>query len=51
MRLGVPEGPRVREALLMLHEAKLDGKTDTQKEEEEMVMGWWHHYQEKISAG
>jgi tRNA nucleotidyltransferase (CCA-adding enzyme) len=40
MRLGVPEGPRVKEALLMLREAKLDGKIDTRKDEEEMVKEW-----------
>ena len=40
IRLGVPEGPRVKEALLMLYEAKLDGKTSTRKDEEVMVQGW-----------
>ena len=39
-RLGVPEGPRIKEALLMLREAKLDGKITARKDEEEMVKGW-----------
>ena len=39
-RLGVPEGPRIKEALLMLREAKLDGKITTRKDEETMVTGW-----------
>ena len=41
LRLGVPEGPEVRKALLMLREARLDGKTDTRKDEEAMLKGWW----------
>lgn len=39
-RLGVPEGPRIKDALLVLREAKLDGKITTRQEEEEMVKGW-----------
>jgi tRNA nucleotidyltransferase (CCA-adding enzyme) len=39
-RLGVPEGPRIKEALLMLREAKLDGKITTRQDEEKMVKGW-----------
>ena len=39
-RLGLPEGPRIKEALLMLREAKLDGKITTRKEEETMISGW-----------
>jgi len=39
-RLGVPEGPRIKEALLVLREAKLDGKITTRKDEENMVRGW-----------
>ena len=50
IRLGVPEGPRVKEALLILREARLDGKTNTRKGEETMVQEWWLHYKEKMSA-
>jgi len=39
-RLGVPEGPRIKEALLILREAKLDGKITTCKDEEKMVKEW-----------
>ena len=38
-RLGIPEGPEIKEALLMLREAKLDGRISSRKEEEEMVKG------------
>ena len=41
LRLGVPEGPRVRKALLMLREARLDGKTATRRDEETMLKKWW----------
>jgi tRNA nucleotidyltransferase (CCA-adding enzyme) len=39
-RQGVPEGPRIKEALLMLRESKLDGKITTRRDEEKMVKGW-----------
>jgi tRNA nucleotidyltransferase (CCA-adding enzyme) len=38
-RLGIPEGPRIREILQRLREAKLDGKVKSRKEEEAMVRG------------
>ena len=37
--MGVPEGPRIKEILERLREARLDGKIDSQEEEEEMVRG------------
>ncbi len=37
VRFGIPEGPRIKEALLILREAKLDGRINSRKEEEEMV--------------
>ena len=37
IQLGMPEGPKVKEALLVLREAKLDGRISSRKEEEEMV--------------
>jgi tRNA nucleotidyltransferase (CCA-adding enzyme) len=36
-RLGVPEGPRIKDILRRLREARLDGKIDSRREEEEMV--------------
>jgi tRNA nucleotidyltransferase (CCA-adding enzyme) len=39
-RYGVPEGPKIKEALLMLREAKLDGEIITRKDEEKIVKGW-----------
>jgi tRNA nucleotidyltransferase (CCA-adding enzyme) len=38
-QLGIPEGPRIKEALLVLREAKLDGRINSRREEEEMVKG------------
>ena len=38
-RLGVRAGPKIREILNTLREAKLDGKVSGKKEEEEMVRG------------
>jgi tRNA nucleotidyltransferase (CCA-adding enzyme) len=40
LRLGIPEGPRVKEVLLMLREARLDGRIDSRREEEEIVEEW-----------
>jgi len=37
--LGIPEGPRIKEILQRLREAKLDGKVSSKGEEEEMVKG------------
>ncbi|HEY98689.1 MAG TPA: CCA tRNA nucleotidyltransferase [Dehalococcoidia bacterium] len=39
-RLGVPEGPRIKEALLVLREAKLDGKINTSRDEEKLIKSW-----------
>jgi tRNA nucleotidyltransferase (CCA-adding enzyme) len=36
-RLGVPTGPRIKEILQRLREAKLDGKVSNKKDEEEVV--------------
>jgi tRNA nucleotidyltransferase (CCA-adding enzyme) len=36
-RLGVPQGPRIKEALQKLREARLDGKISSKKAEEEWV--------------
>ncbi len=39
-RLGVPEGPEVKDMLQRLREARLDGKINHREEEENMVRGW-----------
>ena len=39
-RMGVAPGPRIKEILNKLHEAKLDGKVSSKKDEEELVKGW-----------
>ncbi len=38
-KLGVPEGPKIKEVLQALREARLDGKISSKWEEEEMVRG------------
>jgi tRNA nucleotidyltransferase (CCA-adding enzyme) len=38
-KLGVPRGPKIKEVLQKLREARLDGKISSKKEEEEMVRG------------
>ena len=37
IKMGVPEGPRIKEILQALREARLDGRVTTKKEEEKMV--------------
>jgi tRNA nucleotidyltransferase (CCA-adding enzyme) len=39
-KLGVPQGPRIKEVLLLLRKARLDGKIDSKNEEEDLVRGW-----------
>jgi tRNA nucleotidyltransferase (CCA-adding enzyme) len=41
-KLGVPEGPKIKEILELLREARLDGKVSTRKEEEEMARTKFH---------
>jgi tRNA nucleotidyltransferase (CCA-adding enzyme) len=38
--LGIPTGPRIKEALDLLRGARLDGKIDSKKEEEDWVKRW-----------
>ena len=38
-KLGVPQGPKIKEVLQALREARLDGKVTSKKDEEEMVRG------------
>jgi tRNA nucleotidyltransferase (CCA-adding enzyme) len=40
IKMGVAPGPRMKEILQRLHEARLDGKVTSKKGEEEMVRGW-----------
>jgi len=39
-RLGIPPGPQIKEALSMLHKARLDGKVSSKEKEEEMLEKW-----------
>jgi len=39
-KLGIPSGPRIRQSLQMLREARLDGKLHSRHEEEMMVKKW-----------
>lgn len=40
IKRGIPQGPRIKEILDMLHEARLDGKVTSKRGEEELVEGW-----------
>ncbi len=46
-RMGIAPGPRIKEILNLLHEARLDGKATSKKDEEEMVRGWLDLYHER----
>jgi tRNA nucleotidyltransferase (CCA-adding enzyme) len=39
-KMGVPEGPKIKEILQKRCEARLDGKITSKREEEEMVKVW-----------
>ncbi|MFC1990601.1 CCA tRNA nucleotidyltransferase [Chloroflexota bacterium] len=39
-RLGIAPGPRIKEILNLLREARLDGRVKTKKDEERLVEGW-----------
>ena len=40
IKMGIAPGPQIKEVLNLLHEASLDGKVTSKKDEEEMVKGW-----------
>jgi tRNA nucleotidyltransferase (CCA-adding enzyme) len=40
-KMGVPEGPKIKEILQKLCEVRLDGKITSKREEEEMVKAWY----------
>ncbi|MDH5696514.1 MAG: hypothetical protein OEZ00_07970, partial [Dehalococcoidia bacterium] len=42
-RMGIAPGPRIKEILTLLLEAKLDGKIATWQDEEELVKEWLAH--------
>lgn len=39
-KLGIREGPKIKEVLQLLREARLDGKVSSRREEMELVRGW-----------
>jgi tRNA nucleotidyltransferase (CCA-adding enzyme) len=39
-RLGIPEGPKIKEILQSLRQARLDGQVISKKEEDKMVRDW-----------
>jgi len=39
-RMGIPPGPRIKEILQLLHEARLDGKVTSRRDEKGLVKGW-----------
>jgi len=40
VRMGIPPGPRIKEILKLLHEARLDGKVSSKQGEEGLVNSW-----------
>jgi tRNA nucleotidyltransferase (CCA-adding enzyme) len=40
IKMGVAQGPQIREILEMLREARLNGKVATRQDEEKLVRGW-----------
>jgi len=40
IKMGIAQGPQIREILEMLHEARLNGKVTTRQDEEELVRSW-----------
>ncbi len=40
IRMGVTQGPRIKEILNRLHDARLDGRVTTKQDEEKLVRGW-----------
>jgi tRNA nucleotidyltransferase (CCA-adding enzyme) len=40
MRMGIAQGPQIKEVVELLHEARLNGKITTREGEEELVRGW-----------
>ncbi|MCJ7763926.1 MAG: CCA tRNA nucleotidyltransferase, partial [Dehalococcoidales bacterium] len=40
IQMGIPPGPRIKEILNKLLDARLDGKVETKQDEEGIVRGW-----------
>ena len=40
LRMGIAPGPRIKEILNLLHEARLDGRVTSKRSEESLVKGW-----------
>jgi tRNA nucleotidyltransferase (CCA-adding enzyme) len=40
IKMGVAQGPRIKEILNLLHDARLDGKVKSKQDEERLVKGW-----------
>ena len=40
IKMGIPQGPRIKEILNLLLDARLDGKVSTREDEERLVKGW-----------
>ncbi len=40
IRIGIAPGPRIKEILQLLHQARLDGKVTSKRGEESLVKGW-----------
>ena len=40
IKMGIAPGPRIKEILNRLHEARLDGKVTSKQDEERLVKGW-----------
>ena len=39
--MGIAPGPRIKEILNLLHDARLDGKVISKQDEEKLVKGWF----------
>jgi len=46
IQMGIAPGPRIKEILDLLHQAKLNGKINTRHDEEEIIKGWLAQQQE-----
>jgi tRNA nucleotidyltransferase (CCA-adding enzyme) len=46
IQMGIPAGPRIKEMLELLHQARLNGKINTRNDEEELVRIWLEQNQE-----
>ena len=40
LKMGIAPGPHLKEILLLLHDARLDGKVTSRQDEVDLVKGW-----------